>query len=108
MSERYIWTIIIGMGVANFTLRFVPLAVVSRIRLPRPLTRWLDYIPVSVMAALVVGEVLKPSGVWLSPWHNPYLMAAVPTALVYHKWRSFLGTTVAGVCFFLVFRAIVG
>ncbi|MCE5203644.1 MAG: AzlD domain-containing protein [Actinomycetia bacterium] len=106
MSHGYIWAVIIGMAFANYALRFLPIAVVSRLQLPRPVMRWLSYIPVSVMAALVVGEVLRPSGQWLAPCENPYLMAAIPTAAVYYKWRDFLGTTLAGVIFFLVFRAL--
>lgn len=108
MSEKYIWTVIIGMAIGNYAVRFVPIALLSRLRMPRPVERWLSFIPVSVMAALVVGEVLRPEGEWLHPLQNPYLLAALPTALVYHKWRSFLGTTVAGIGFFLVFRALLG
>ncbi|MHB1341739.1 MAG: AzlD domain-containing protein [Coriobacteriia bacterium] len=108
MSSGYIWAVIVGMAVSNFVLRFGPIAVVSRLRLPEPVMRWLSFIPVAVMAALVVGEVLRPSGQWLAPQYNPYLMATIPTALVYHRWRSFLGTTIVGIAFFLVFRALVG
>lgn len=108
MNSGYIWAVIIGMAVSNYVLRFVPIAVVSRLRLPQPVMRWLSFIPVSVMAALVIGEILRPSGQWLDPLHNPFLMAAIPTALVYYRWRSFLGTTVVGILFFLVFRALVG
>lgn len=108
MSSGYIWLVIIGMAASNYVVRFVPIAVISRLQLPKPVMRWLSYIPVAVMAALVVGEVLRPSGQWLAPLENPYLMAAIPTALVYYRWRSFLGTTVVGIVFFLVFRALLG
>lgn len=108
MTDSYIWAVVVGMAVANFTVRIVPVAILSRLRLPRPVERWLSYIPVSVMAALVVGEVLRPGGRWSSPIENPYLLAAVPTALIYHRWRSFLGATVAGVLFFLTFRTLLG
>ncbi|PKQ20405.1 MAG: branched-chain amino acid ABC transporter [Actinobacteria bacterium HGW-Actinobacteria-6] len=108
MTEKYVWIVVIGMALANFALRFIPIALLSQLKLPRPIERWLSFIPVSVMSALVVGEVLRPDGVWLPPLSNPYLFAAIPTALVYYKWRSFLGTTVAGILFFLVFRALLG
>ncbi|MCE5191618.1 MAG: AzlD domain-containing protein [Actinomycetia bacterium] len=108
MRSAYVWTVIVGMGVANYALRFVPVAMLSRLRLPRPVQRWLSFVPVSVMSALVVGEVLRPDGRWLPPLQNPYLFAALPTGLVYYKWHSFLGTTIAGIIFFLVFRALLG
>lgn len=108
MSDGYIWAVIVGMGVANYAVRFLPMALLSRLELPKPLLRFLSFIPVTVMSALTVGEVLRPDGHWLAPTSNPYLFAAIPTAFVYYKWRSFLGTTVAGILFFLVFRALVG
>lgn len=108
MSSTYAWTVIVGMAVANYSLRFIPIAWLSRLKLPPLVERWLSFIPVSVMAALVVGEVLRPDGRWLPPLENPYLLAAIPTALVYYKWRSFLGTTVVGILLFLVIKALLG
>jgi branched-subunit amino acid transport protein len=108
VSDRYIWAVIIGMAVANYVVRYPPIAILSRVHLPDPLRRWLSYIPVSVMAALVIGEVVRPDGRWLSPLANPFLWASVATGLVYWRFRSFLGATVAGVIFFLAFRATLG
>jgi branched-subunit amino acid transport protein len=103
-----IWAVIGGMAVTNFALRLVPIAVLSRLRIPHPLERWLSYVPVSVMAAMVATEVLRPGGVWLAPWSNAYLVAAVPTAFIYHRTRSLLGATVAGVLAFLAMRYLLG
>lgn len=96
------------MAAANFLVRFVPISIVSRTELPEPVMRWLSFVPVSVMGALVAGEVLRPGGEHATPWQNPYLLAAVPTALVYYKTRSFLGATLAGMIVFVALRALVG
>lgn len=108
MSAAYVWTIIIGMAVANFVVRFGPIAVLSRIRLPAWLTRWLSFIPVSVMATLVAGSVIRPDGEWLAPAANPYLWASLGTGAIYWKSRSFLGSTIAGIALFLALRAALG
>ena len=108
MSAQYVWAVIIGMALANFAVRFPPLALLSRIDLPQPLRRWLSYIPVAVMATLVVGAVARPGGVWLAPWSNPYLWASIATGVVYWRTRSFLGATLAGIVFFLALRTVVG
>lgn len=96
------------MAVANFAIRFAPIAVLSRFNLPAPFLRWLSFIPVSVMGALVASEVMRPGGVWVPPLHNPGLFAAVLTALVYHRWRSFLGATVCGMIAFVILRGLMG
>jgi branched-subunit amino acid transport protein len=108
MSEGQIWTVIAGMAIANFAVRFPPLAILSRVELPEVARRWLSFIPVSVMATLVVGAVVRPNGQWLPPGRNPYLWASIATGLVYWRTRSFLGATVAGIAFFLALRALVG
>lgn len=107
-TAREIWVVVAGMAAANFLLRFAPMSLVSRTRLPEPVQRWLSYVPVSVMASLVATEVLRPGGTWLITMRNPYLLAAAPTALVFVKTRSFLGATLAGMVSFLAFRALLG
>jgi branched-subunit amino acid transport protein len=108
MSPELIWGVIAGMALTNVVLRFVPLAILSRLALPAVVERWLSYVPVTVMAAIVATEVLRPSGHWLPLNDNPYLLAMVPTALIYRYTRSFLGATVGGVAAFLAFRYLLG
>lgn len=108
MSDSFIWGVIIGMAVLNFLVRFPPIAVVSRIELPAPIIRWLSFIPISVMGSLVALEVFRPGGIYRAPLTSPYVWAAVPSALLYWKTRSFLGATLAGVVSFVALRALLG
>ncbi len=108
MSDTFIWAVIVGMATANFVVRFVPIAVVSRVDLPRPVLRWLSYIPVSVMGTLVATEILRPGGELQLTLLNPHLLAAVITGVVYRVTRSFLGATVAGMAAFVLLRSVLG
>ncbi len=108
MSDEYIWAVVLGMAVANYAVRFPPIAILSRVSLPLWLRRWLSYIPVAVMATLVVGEVVRPDGVWMSPLENPYLWASFGAGVVYWRFRSLLGATISGIVFFLALRAALG
>lgn len=100
--------VIVGMAVLNFTLRFAPMALLSRRRLPRPVMRWLSYIPISVMGALVTAEVIRPNGEWSAPLTNPSIYAALLTMVVFRLTRSFLGATVVGMVSFVAIRALLG
>jgi branched-subunit amino acid transport protein len=100
--------VIAGMAVVNLLIRFPSLAILSRVDLPPWVKRWLSYIPVSAMATLVVGGVLRPDGRWLPPLTSPYLWAAVATGLVYWRFRSFLGATISGVILFLALTSVLG
>ena len=104
VSQTTIWIVIVGMAAINFAVRFLPLTIVSRIDLPKPVARWLSFVPISVMGALVASEVLRPGGVWSNPLTGPSLYAAAVTALVFRFTRSFVGATVAGMASFVVLQ----
>lgn len=104
VSQAAIWAVIVGMALLNFLLRFVPIAVVSRMKLPAPVMRWLSFVPISVMGALVAGEVLRPGGVWTNPLTGPSVYAAIVTGLVFRLSRSFLGASVAGMASFVALQ----
>ena len=108
MSSGAIWAVIAGMAVVNFAIRFPSLSILSRAELPGWLKRWLSFIPVSAMATLVVGGVLRPDGTWQAPLSSPYVWASLVTGLVYWRFRSFLGATIIGVVAFLALRWVLG
>ena len=98
--------VIAGMALTNFALRFLPLAFLSRLQLPRPVMLWLSYVPISVMGALVASEVLRPGGEWQPPLTSPYVWASALTIVTFRLTRSFLGATLAGIAAFVVLRAV--
>ncbi len=106
ITQAAIWAVIVGMALLNFVIRFVPIAVVSRMQLPAPVMRWLSFVPVSVMGALVATEVLRPGGTWGNPLSEPSLYAAIITGLVFRSTRSFLGATVAGMASFVALQRL--
>jgi branched-subunit amino acid transport protein len=108
VGNAQIMAVIVGMALINLTLRLVPLALVSRLALPRPLTRWLSFVPISVMGALVATEVLRPGGEWQPPLANPGFYAAILTMIVFRYTRSFLGATLVGMASFVVLRTLIG
>ena len=106
VGQTTIWIVIVGMGVLNYAVRFLPLSIVSRIDVPKPIARWLSFVPISVMGALVASEVLRPGGVWSNPLTGPSLYAAIATALVFRFTKSFLGATVAGMASFVALQHV--
>ena len=108
VSVVQIASVIAGMAVLNFALRITPIATLSRRRLPAPIMRWLSFIPISVMGALVASEVLRPGGEWKSPTANPGIWAALLTMVIFRFTRSFLGATLAGMASFVALRALMG
>lgn len=132
-SSPVIWGLIAGMTILNFALRFVPLAVLSRLSIPRPLMRWLSYMPIAVMGALLASEVLIPAFDTFiyelqtyrealpdagyegtSPELLPLLLLPLPgligaaaAMLAYRYTKSFIGGTLAGVAVFALLQLLV-
>ncbi|MCL2438599.1 MAG: AzlD domain-containing protein [Coriobacteriia bacterium] len=133
-SQFAIWGLIAGMLVLNFALRFIPLAVLSRISIPEPLMRWLSYMPIAVMGALIATEVLLPA---LDTFFNevriyqealpyaecgsttpvpypiffmplPGILGVIAAMVTYRYTKSFIGGTLAGVVVFALLQLLVG
>lgn len=106
-SLQILW-VIAGMAVLNFALRVTPMATLASRKLPRPIMRWLSFIPIAVMGALVASEVLRPSQQWQPPVTNPGVWAALLTMIAFRFTRSFLGASLTGMVSFVAIRAMLG
>ncbi|MEC0239043.1 AzlD domain-containing protein [Paenibacillus dokdonensis] len=104
MEVRWdVFLIIFGSALVTFLPRVLPLMVLSRVELPEWAIRWLNYVPISVMAALVGQELFVQGGRFFL-LNNVELLAAIPTVLVAMKTRSLLGTVVTGMISIMALR----
>ena len=79
MSDGAIWTVIIGLGLGSFFLRFVFIGLVGERAMPDWLLRHLRYTAVAVLPALVAPQVIWPSATGGDP--DPARMAAAAVTL---------------------------
>lgn len=88
IDKTQLWTVIIGLAVASFGLRFVILGLVGDRRLPLWMVRHLRYTAVAVIPALVAPLVVWPSetGGQVDPWR----IAAGLAALAVGTWSKSL------------------
>ncbi len=96
MNTELILTIA-GCALVTAIPRILPLMYLSVESLPKLSLKWLSYVPVAVMAALLFPDVLTrtESGgntqLFLS-FDNTYLLAAIPSLLLAWYSKSFFGT----------------
>lgn len=95
MSLEYVLTVV-GMGVVTYIPRWLPLFFLSRRRLPQWLVEWLDFIPVSILSALVLPGLVTTGEPRHMVLFQPELIVAVPTLLFAWKSRSLAGTVLCG------------
>lgn len=78
IDSTTVWTVIAGLGIGSFLLRFSFLGVVGGRPLPEWLLRLLRYTPVAVLPALVAPAILWPQATGGAP-DPARLIAAVAT-----------------------------
>ena len=95
-KELTAWLLIIAIGGINFTLRFVPIALIARFELPNWLKHALLYVPPAVLTAIITPALFFPGGAPTIVLDSPRLLAAALAVLVAWKTRSALWTVILG------------
>jgi branched chain amino acid efflux pump len=89
-----IWVAIVGSAVGTYLTRSFPLAVTVGGRLPPAATRYLEALPVAIIAALVGPAVVAPAGTLT---HGPEPLAAALVIAAVGWRRSLLSGVIVGV-----------
>ena len=98
-----IWIAILGSAIATYLTRSLPFAVTLRGRVPPAATRYLEALPVAIIAALVGPAVVAPVGA-LTHGAEPVAAALVIAAVAWR--RSLLAGVIVGVVAVAVLRVI--
>ena len=99
---------IAGMALVTFTPRYGVLALLGRVEMPKPLFKALRFVPVAVLSAIIVPDLLlKDNNLYFAP-QNSFLVAGIVGAVVSWRTKNLLLTIVVGMAAFLLWRAVVG
>lgn len=88
--------------------RVLPLILLSRITLPEWVNRWLGYVTVAIIAALLTQSVIVPDGHIALSAKNLALLAVIPTLLVAIKTRNLIVTVLGGIATMALLRLVMG
>ncbi len=81
-----LWLTIIACGIVTFLIRLSFIALHGRITMPAWFTRALTFVPVAVLSAITLPEILiQDNALNVSPF-NPRLLAGIAAVLV--AWRT--------------------
>lgn len=95
IDKTALWTVIIGLGLGSFFLRFVFTGLVGNKQMPAWLLRHLRYTAVAILPALVAPQVLWPSGTD-GQFDLPRVTAAVVTLGVGLASKNVLAAILSG------------
>ena len=102
----YYLVLITGMAVVTYATRIGFIGVARQFELHPLLRRSLEYVPVSILAALVFPAVMAPSGRMASPVTNIYVWSAVITACVLLATRRQWLAIIIGVASLVLMRRL--
>jgi branched-subunit amino acid transport protein len=100
--------LILGMALVTFAVRYPVLALVGRAPLPELVMRALRYVPVAVLTAITVPELLYRDGSLSLSLNNAQLVAGIATIVIAWRTKNLLLTIGLGMTIFLGWRAFVG
>lgn len=99
-----IWLVMLLGGLLTFGMRFSFIYLFGRFELPRALQGALRFVPPAVLSAIILPELLMPSGQLNLGPGNPRLLAGVVAILVAWWTKNTLLTILAGMAALLLMQ----
>src|SRR5437868_7501645 len=87
---------ILGAGILTFLTRLSFIALHGRVILPAWFTRALTFVPVAVLSAIILPEILVTNGALNVGLLNPRLVAGVVALLIAWRTKNVWATIVVG------------
>jgi branched-subunit amino acid transport protein len=91
-----LWIVIVLMGVVTYGLRLSLIALLGRFEVPPFISRGLRFVPPAVLSAIILPELVQPSGQLNLSLGNVRLLAGLLAMLVAWRTRNVLLTVGAG------------
>jgi branched-subunit amino acid transport protein len=107
MADSTVLITLIGMALVTYFPRLIPAWFLRDKPLPPFLVAWLRYVPVSVLAALLLPSLLVEGDQINFSISNLYLWAAIPAGLVAWRKKSLFGTVIIGMLVVAILRWVI-
>lgn len=96
--------IILGMAAVTYLPRFLPMYVLTRLEIPNIVIAWLRYVPVAVLAALIVPGILTADRQIDLTAGNSYLLASIPAFIIAWRTKNMMLTVTIGMAVVLLLQ----
>jgi branched-subunit amino acid transport protein len=98
--------LITACAIVTVLPRVLPFLVIRNLKLPVSFMKWLSYIPICILTALVVSNFIEEGNPILLDWQTIAVM--IPTLLIALWTKSLLLTVLIGVVLMAVLRFFLG
>lgn len=102
--NMYIWIVIIGGSIVTILSKTLPIMLISKINLNYKISKFLKFIPISILSGLIVSQLLVANqNVNINSYE---IIAAIPTIIIAIKKNNLLLTVIVGVVSIALLRVI--
>lgn len=98
--------LIAAMTLVTFGIRYIPLALLGRLKLSPKTLRVLSYVPVAVLTAITVPMMIMPDDKILLSLNNAYLIGGIIAGVIAWRTNKLLPTIVIGMAAFFLWQSI--
>ena len=95
--NNWIFLVILMSAVVTWIPRILPFVLVKYRGLPDPVLRFLKYLPIAIIFALILSSLVR----WVD------LVATVPTMIVAFRYKNLMGTVLFGIVLVALLRWLV-
>jgi len=106
MKQPY-YLIVLGMGLVTYLPRWLPLFFLSRRKLPGWMVSWLELIPVAILSALLIPELITDGTPRQLILMQPEMWVAIPTFGFAFFTKSLGGTVIFGMILFWLVGTVI-
>lgn len=100
-----IWLIMISVGILTYLTRLSFVMILARWQTPAIIQRGLRFVPVAVLAAIILPELVLHSGARHITTDNPRLVAGMIAILVAWKTKNAAWTVLVGMSILLLMQS---
>lgn len=95
-GDNLLWAILL-CSFLTLAMKIAPVSILKGNSFPKILRRWLDFVPVAVMAALVGPDIFIYDNRLDFSTSNLFLLVSIPTFLVAWKSKNYFITIAFGI-----------
>jgi branched-subunit amino acid transport protein len=99
---------LLGMGVVTYLTRALFIMGMKGDRLPPFIIRWLAFVPVAVLTAIICPMIAAPEKHLNLTYNNPYLVAGIFTTIIAVVTKNLVVTVLGGIGVILLLKFLMG
>ncbi|MBO0472804.1 AzlD domain-containing protein [Enterococcus ureasiticus] len=108
MSSNYVLLTILGCSIVTWIPRIFPFLISKRVDFPEWFLRFLSYIPICILTALLFQSILEVQATGFPKVKTLEALSCIPTLLVAIRTKDLMKTVVVGIITIAVLRIFLG